>query len=333
MLEKRLPDTKKTDIFARLSRVIESYPIPIGGIVIAIFVTPIIQPNTQQQRRSVVFLVGTLIVGFAAYLFHDSRRKRETGGKQSSRPTSARSTTHDKTPASERSTTTTSFRLKNIWEAGKSFGSPKKEINHKDKPFGSKYYYAHNNPNATGGYKDGLKMEDFRMNGPRLLSKNGQSAIDLADDTPQHDEATEKELRGETSRIPALSVQDPNVRMITKYLWDDPGDSNGIATIRIDVLPGKTTGEYIDFKDVQIETVEARLAGEGLMVKIDASQAGCKSIYQLKIAKLYGDAADVKTVIKSKRLLIKIQKKKNSVFTIRKTESNLDVWPQPHRNL
>jgi hypothetical protein len=219
-----------------------------------------------------------------------------------------------------------------------SSGTTKKGMNHKDKPFGSKYYYAHNNPNATGGYKDGLRMEDYRMNGPRLLSKNGQSASDLMEEIPQNDGRSEKEPAlaqppYTPSRTPTLTVPDPNVRMITKYLWDDPGDSNGIATIRIDVLPGKTTGEYIDCKDVQIGTVEARLAGEGLVVKIDATQSGFKSMYQLKIPKLYGDAADVKAVIKPKRLLIKIHKKKNSVFAIKETVSNLDVWPQPHRNM
>ena len=34
-------------------------------------------------------------------------------------------------------------------------------------------------PNSySQGYKDGLKMEDYRMNGPRLLSVNGLSVDD-----------------------------------------------------------------------------------------------------------------------------------------------------------
>jgi hypothetical protein len=334
MLEKGLSYTKGSDIFSRLSLVITSFPVPIGGIVIAIFVTPMIQPNTQQQRQTIIFLLGTLIVGLTAYLLYDNRRKNQPAGSQSPRSKSASTTTRDKAPTSERSTTTTPYRIKNIWEAGKSPGPSKKGTDHTDKPFGSKYYYAHNNPNATGGYKDGLKMEDFRMNGPRLLSKNGQSAIDLMEDTLQDDDGlVEKEPISATSRTQSFSAQDPNVRMITKYLWDDPGDTNGIATIRIDVLPGKTTGEYVDCKDVQIGNVEAKLAGEGLVVKVNSNQDGCESIYQLKIPKLYGDAADVKAVVKPKRLLIKIMKKKNSVFSMKKSGSNLDVWPQPHRNI
>mmetsp|Transcript_6383 Transcript_6383/g.9288 ORF Transcript_6383/g.9288 Transcript_6383/m.9288 type:complete len:445 (-) Transcript_6383:62-1396(-) len=39
--------------------------------------------------------------------------------------------------------------------------------------FGSSYYYAHNSSGTGGGYKDGLKMEDYTMNQPRLLSKGG----------------------------------------------------------------------------------------------------------------------------------------------------------------
>jgi hypothetical protein len=42
------------------------------------------------------------------------------------------------------------------------------------KPFGSSYYYAHNSTRSKGGYADGLRMEDYTMNGPRLLSRGGK---------------------------------------------------------------------------------------------------------------------------------------------------------------
>jgi len=52
-----------------------------------------------------------------------------------------------------------------------------------DRPFGSSYYYAHNNLKATGGYKDGLRTEDYVMNQPRLLSKNGVMISDARETT------------------------------------------------------------------------------------------------------------------------------------------------------
>ena len=66
-----------------------------------------------------------------------------------------------------------------------------------DRPFESSYYYAHNNPNAKGGYKDGLRMEDYTMNGPRLLSRGGvpvSEEIRNAEDEcvpPTNDSSTE----------------------------------------------------------------------------------------------------------------------------------------------
>ncbi|KAL3902386.1 MAG: hypothetical protein SGILL_010844, partial [Bacillariaceae sp.] len=198
------------------------------------------------------------------------------------------------------------------------------------------YYYAHNNPNATGGYKDGLKMEDYRMNGPRLLSKNGSSVdvdSDMDDDTTAEDQnAATQNANSSAAAAPKISTHDANVRNITKYLWDDPGDTNGIATIRIDVLPDKRPGEYIDWKDVTPAEVKATLAGEGLLVNITLADDNVK--YQLKIPKLYGDAADVKCIVKSKRVLVKIHKKKNSFLSKNKNNTNnLDAWPQPHRKI
>jgi hypothetical protein len=108
--------------------------------------------------------------------------------------------------------------LKNIWERGQSNGSNTGKKNHGDKPFGSKYYYAHNNANATGGYKDGLKTEDYTMNGPRLLSRGGQEVE--AEPIPQG-EQIQKSIIPPSSKI--VVTQDLG-KKITKYLWDDPGE-------------------------------------------------------------------------------------------------------------
>jgi hypothetical protein len=239
---------------------------------------------------------------------------------------------------------TTSTPPKNIWEAGKSQGSAQEEKAYSDKPFGSKYYYAHNNPDSTGGYKDGLKMEDYRMNGPRLLSKNGMTVQEEKDDQQRHDANQSSAADSVTATTSSRSIvpSDDNVRIITRYLWDDPGDSSGIATIRIDVLPDKRPGEFIEWKDVALENVSASLAGEGLVVKIITAEvqndkrATTPLSYRLKIAKLFGDAADVKCIVKPKRLLVKIYKKKNSFLSSlggKSGSNNLDAWPQPHRTI
>mmetsp|Transcript_19894 Transcript_19894/g.44677 ORF Transcript_19894/g.44677 Transcript_19894/m.44677 type:complete len:177 (-) Transcript_19894:188-718(-) len=176
-------------------------------------------------------------------------------------------------------------------------------------------------------------MEDYRMNGPRLLSKNGLS-VDIDESKDGRDEAaaatdpaTGSNNDGAAARITA---NDPGVRNITKYLWDDPGNAKGIATIRVDVLPGDKLGEFVDFRDVAIRDVVATLPGEGLLAKIIVEGKEAPS-YRLKIGKLYGDAADVKVIIKPKRLLIKVYKKKFGYLS--KNDNNLEAWPQPHRKI
>lgn len=102
----------------------------------------------------------------------------------------------------------------------------------------------------------------------------------------------------------------------------------------------------MEWKDAGVEDVTASLAGEGLVVKITTTATNTASgdvdgkddnpllYYRLKIAMLYGDAADVKCIVKPKRLLIKIYKKKNSFLSsFNKGSNNLDAWPQPHRKI
>eukprot|EP00980_Cylindrotheca_fusiformis_P005253 scaffold1120_cov127-Cylindrotheca_fusiformis.AAC.15 len=217
-------------------------------------------------------------------------------------------------------------RLKNVWDVSKNSNTSSVKTSHGDKPFGSKYYYAHNNPNAIGGYKDGLKMEDYVMNGPRLLKKGGKPVETDNESRETGSDASRGTTSGSGYVSTAPQVNTP-VRSIVKYLWDDPGDWNGIATIRIDTLPDKN-GSAVDWREINVKEASASLLGEGLLVTVATDE--CK--YQLKLSKLYGEAADVKAVVKPKRLLVKITKKKCS-FLVKRKELNLDSWPQPHRKI
>jgi hypothetical protein len=297
----------------RISEVIKSDPVPAGCVVIVLIGFLIYEPAAALSTFTGVALMGV------AFYFYNSRSTTSTS--------STKAKTNDGQPNKTSSgSSSIAATLKNVWEVGQSkMGGDATKTNksHNDKPFGSKYYYAHNNPGATGGYKDGLRMEDFRMNGPRLLSKGGQGVEDTA--ATSSEETTVAAAAAPKTRILA---QDPSITNITKYLWDDPGDFNGIATIRIDALPLKKD-KFVDWKDVQVEDITADLPGEGLLLKIMTTDQGK---YQLKINKLYGDAAAVKTVSKSKRLLVRIYKKKNAVLAVR-DKSNLEAWPQPHRKI
>ena len=186
-------------------------------------------------------------------------------------------------------------KIKSIWEVGgRSSGNDSagsKREGYGDKPFGSKYYYAHNGTCATGGYKDGLKMEDYRMNGPRLLSRGGAPVAEEEEGvgTNEGNEGDRESNVTESSRT-VSSVVDPGVTSIKKYLWDDPGDkTKGVATIRIDSLPGSDSD--VPWTDIagDVNSVEAELFGEGLVVRVDAGRRR----FQLRIAKLYGDAKSV----------------------------------------
>jgi hypothetical protein len=302
-----------------------------------------VMSSVNQSEIISLLVVGSLVVGIAFQIFQPSRnRNGDSRGSVAAR--SDCTATRLKNKFTSFSSSSQSTTIKDIWQAGRSPGSVKKEKAYNDKPFGSKYYYAHNNPNSTGGYKDGLKMEDYIMNGPRLLSKNGisvpeeqdnnNSAADVVgeslDDSSHGGDGRCTTAEGtRTTNVPRDSV----IRHVTKYLWDDPGDSNGVATIRIDVLPDKRHGKFVDWKDVDVESVSANLVGEGLIVKITTMINGEETMYRLKIDRLYGDATDVKCIIKSKRLLVKIYKKKSSFLSFSWRSNNLDTWPQPHRKI
>jgi hypothetical protein len=225
----------------------------------------------------------------------------------------------------------------------------------KDKPFGSSYYYAHNSTKTTGGYKDGLTMEDYTMNGPRLLSRNGTPVVNedpsIASCQPEPIESGCVKASDSNS----MRIEQPRRRVIpvSKYLWDDPGSNDGIATIRVDTLATfkANCSESIEWKMVRpfITSIDASLTGvgkdkDGLFVKIQAvlgtsEGIGCSTLidnlkqtrtveYVLQIQKLYGHVQRVECVSKDKRLLIRLYKQ-STIFD----KSNLKAWPHPQKTI
>lgn len=181
-----------------------------------------------------------------------------------------------------------------------------------EKPFSSSYYYAHNNPNTIGGYKDGLKAEDYVMNGPKLLSKVSKP----------------KETTKPTTSTQAATIKKQDSIPITRYLWDDDGNSNGIAKIIIDTLPSSgissTNLAWENSGIVSKEDVRAKLSGvwkNGLIVQIRRNLDEEKSKrYHLYVPRLFGEVENVALIVKSKKLIIKLYKKNE--------KENLKAWPQ-----
>jgi hypothetical protein len=250
-----------------------------------------------------------------------------------------------------------------VWEERRRRGIPaaslhvKKDVsNKKQKPFGSSYYYAHNSTKTGGGYKDGLTMEDFTMNGPRLLSRNGQPVVT---DDHHSEERNRPDEQNDLNESKVIDITDSNKQQlsnrriiyITKYLWDDPGSKDGIATIRIDTVPSyQNNSDTISWIDIRpfITNIIASVTGnetnnsnkkDGLNVKIETSvncntnttneNDGVMNIdYVIRIPKLYGYISKVDTISKEKRLLIKLYK-----YSTILDKSNLKVWPHPQKKI
>jgi hypothetical protein len=221
----------------------------------------------------------------------------------------------------------------------------------KTKKFSSSYYYAHNNPNAIGGYKDGLQMEDYTMNQPRLLTKGGKPVMGVPQDDDDDDDndnaSSNNDDRDDDPCAEARSSTNTNtkptkpIRQITKYLWDDRGDhQTGVATIRIDCLPHwKDSTQLVDYKDAEITSAQVTLleGGNGLKLKVESSQAS----YELCIPKFHGDVASIKLMQKPHKLLIKLTKKKTAQTktglwgssSSSSKDMNLNSWPGPGRKV
>lgn len=194
----------------------------------------------------------------------------------------------------------------------------------KEKPFVSSYYYAHNNPKSTGGYKDGLTREDYVMNEPRLLSRNGIPVKRNAT-TTDHDEHEEEVKIKSTTRNIVKGRE--NSFPINRYLWHDEGGKDCISTIYIQNLPGRMTNspalKWVD-AGITKNDVMVKLVGsgekKGLMIQIRKSTgSGCdddesRQCYHLHVPQLYGEAKAVKTIVNRKKLIVKITKKKSTAW-------------------
>ena len=231
--------------------------------------------------------------------------------------------------------------LHDVWAERQKKGVAPASLHHRseagsEKPIGSSYYYAHNTNSNTGGYKDGLRMEDYTMNQPRLLSRGGQPVQAVSAG------AVESSLQEKSSAVVSAdgqeqktfssiaSVSGKRTLPISKYLWDDPGSSDGVATIRIDRLPSaRDSVETIEWKDAGVLEVQGQLLndGTGLLVTV---KTDLEADYQLEFKRLYGKVAEVKTTVVrgNKRLLVRL-KKQTGLFN----KSNTVAWPHPHQKV
>lgn len=199
-----------------------------------------------------------------------------------------------------------------------------------DRPFESSYYFAHNKHSTGGGYKDGLRAEDYVMNGPKLLSKGG---VRVENEKPMSAEDESDNTEGSTESSQSVSEKRPAPQIqastkITRYLWDD-GEGN-IAKIHIDTLPVSST-KTINWEDASVSSVEARLIGdnnEGLFIGITYSildgTSNLTKKSHLHVAKMYGKAEDVKAMVKKRKLLVKITKKPRQLSN--RHSKNTGVW-------
>lgn len=200
-----------------------------------------------------------------------------------------------------------------------------------DRPFESSYYFAHNKHSTGGGYKDGLRAEDYVMNGPKLLSKGGvrvenDKSISVEDESDNNEETNTETSQSVSEKRPTPQIQAST--KITRYLWDD-GEGN-IAKIHIDTLPVSST-KTINWEDASVSSVEARLIGdnnEGLFIGITYSildgTSNLTKKCHLHVAKMYGSAEDVKAMVKKRKLLVKITKKSRQLSN--RHSKNTGVW-------
>lgn len=303
----------------------------------------------------------TVMIGSSVVYVYIKRRRRRsnTTSNKSSHISSSFSSNnnslrYDSNDNNTTTTTTTSENNNNnnkpmdAWEERRSRGvaihslHERKDVNKSSKPFGSSYYYAHNSTKVTGGYTDGLRMEDYTMNQPRLLSKriindnntdNNTTTTAVIDNAMINTEDRREDKVNDVIR-PTSIVEQKRILNISKYLWDDPGSTDGIATIRIDVLPLNST-DNIPFENIRSyihsDNIHTQILNnnEGLLIDIKTNATTDKTTninYRLKIDSLYGPITSIKVIIKSKRLLIKLTKK-YTMFD----KSNLKSWPYPQK--
>jgi len=273
------------------------------------------------------------------------------GVKYIQQPASDKDENRRQTKSSAPTSAPTTAKLRNVFDVKQSSDHTKKKAwtmstkeEEEEKPFRSSYYYAHNSASSNGGYKDGLRAEDYVMNGPRLLSRDGVP-VGVADDG-DGDKNNDKDISSNEAPVaPSMTTKDnvtsstaqPTALVptrkanedsipINRYLWDDDGNTDGIAKIYIDSIPGGTstlnsssiTTKWADASLTKSDVI-AKLLGlkkNGLMVQI-RRQGGDSSRYHLHVPKMYGEAQEVKIIVRPKKLIVKVYKKKKS-----------KVWPE-----
>lgn len=212
-----------------------------------------------------------------------------------------------------------------------SSSSKRNNVVQHEKPFQSSYYYAHNNPQAKGGYIDGLRMEDYTMNQPRLLSRNTDRVVSQS---VAPTEAKTSESSSLTSPTRRNIISQPKTHFISRYLWDDPGKSTGIAYIRIEQLPvvsERNALSWGDFMAHQSTTPQIDISltnHKSLRVMITSKTSNSENddcLYELRIDALYGDVERVETTATAKRLNVKLYKEIHD-------NKNKQAWPHPYQS-
>mmetsp|Transcript_2018 Transcript_2018/g.2871 ORF Transcript_2018/g.2871 Transcript_2018/m.2871 type:complete len:354 (-) Transcript_2018:93-1154(-) len=309
-----------------------------------------LSPNFNAIIISVIILLLT-------FIFYQFITKKLLIAKKSQDQTNSDASTKPMHRNAARDDLKSEKPLKNVFDFNKSLrmqnssnsSSSTNQNTSSDKPFASSYYYAHNNQNAGGGYKDGLQAEDYVMNGPRLLSTNGLPV--------NHDEVKEAEMEissdkrsfgnenknnDVTKKISNNDVTKKGIDSLTlnRYLWDDSGlidaDGNAIAKIYIDTLPGKNSGlptrkwEGAGIVKTDVETKLLGKNGRGLLIQVRQRAHSGIQRYHLHISEMYGEVQDVKTIVKPKRLIVKLYKKKKvgNIFGSNRGNGNCKAWPQ-----
>jgi len=167
------------------------------------------------------------------------------------------------------------------------------------------YYYAHQS--MTGGYKDGLKTEDYWMNGPRRLDADVDSKT-VGADASSSGAKTRAPIYVDKIQRPAYSGGDVPMGAlpaysgvpITQYSFEDSG---AMVKVYVRSLPG-----HENFSDAGFEKGDASVYWddrESLVLLLKKERGETYSLY---IKRLFGLVNDVQVIVKKKYLLVKITK-------------------------